>query len=84
MRVGYSWPSGHGTRTWVSMGFWGWLAAWLVLVPLVAVWITVWLVVQLLVAAVKGVAWVIDRVHQAPAVPGPLRTPPRRRQPPSP
>lgn len=78
MRIGHSWPSGRGTRTWISMPFWGWVLAWLLASPFVAAWIVLWLAVRLIVAAVRGVIWLVRRVHDAPAVPRPLRTPPKR------
>lgn len=69
-----SWPAGHGRRTWVSMSLTGWLLAWLILAPVVAAW----LVLKAAMALAWLIAWLIRRAHDAPAVPGPLRTPPPR------
>lgn len=41
MRLGMSWPAGHG-RQWISMGFWGWL---LIGPFLLTIWLMYWMVV---------------------------------------
>jgi hypothetical protein len=61
------------------MGPIGWLLTWLLVSPFVAAWLILWLAVRLAVAAARGIAWVVRRVHDAPAVPAGLRTPPGRR-----
>jgi hypothetical protein len=75
VRIGVS-SSG---RWWVSASPLGWVLTWLLVAPFIALWIVLWLAVRLIVLAVRGIAWVVRRVHDAPAVPSPLRTPPGRR-----
>jgi hypothetical protein len=59
---------------WLSAPLWAWLLAWLLLAPFLALW----LLLKLLVAAIKGIAWLAGRIHDAPAVPPRMKTPPRR------
>lgn len=78
-RYGASWRTGPGRRSWVSGPLWVWLLAWAVMLPFVAAWIAVWLAVRLVIAAIRGAAWLVRRVHDAPAVPPALKAPPGRR-----
>jgi uncharacterized membrane protein len=59
---------------WVSMGCLGWLVAWVVLLPV----ITAWVLIKLVVFLVRLIVAVAQAVHEAPAVPAPLRSPPKR------
>jgi hypothetical protein len=74
VRLGVSWPLSGGRRAWLSAPLWAWLAGWLLLLPFIAAW----LALKLLVAAARGIVWLATRVHEAPAVPPRLKTPPRR------
>jgi hypothetical protein len=75
VRIGVS-SSG---RWWVSGGPLFWLLYLVFVLPVLAAWLILWLAVRLAVAAVRGIAWLARRVHDAPAVPTSLRTPPGRR-----
>jgi hypothetical protein len=75
MRIGVS-SSG---RWWVSAGPLGWLLYLMLVLPVLAAWLVLWAAVRLAVAAARGIAWLVRRVHDAPAVPPSLRTPPGRR-----
>jgi hypothetical protein len=86
IRYGQSWRTGPGRRAWVSAPLWLWLLAWLVILPFLIAWLAVKLtvaavlgVVWLLIAAARGVVWLAARIHEAPAVPPRLKTPPGRR-----
>lgn len=74
MRIGYSWPAGNGRRMWVSMPFWAWVLAWLIAIPFIIAWCAVKVLIWLIQAGARATA----RAHDAPAVPGRLRQPPRR------
>jgi len=67
MRLGMSWPAGHGRREWISMGPLGWLllgpfifAVWAALVIVV---LAVWLVI----AGARGAAWLARWLASRPA-----------------
>jgi hypothetical protein len=75
VRIGVS-SSG---RWWVSASPAGWLLTWLLVSPFIAAWLILWLAVRLIAAAIRGIAWLVRRVHDAPAVPPSLRTPPGHR-----
>ena len=48
MRVGYSWPLGHGRRAWISMGPIGWLLLIWLMLPLAAAWWALFIVLWVL------------------------------------
>lgn len=78
VRYGQSWRTGPGRRAWVSGPLWIWVLAWLVMLPFIAAWLAARLTVMAVIAVIRGIAWLIARIRDAPAVPPTLRTPPRR------
>jgi hypothetical protein len=58
MRIGMSWPLGHGKRMWISGGPLAWLIGYLAFCAFGIIWIAVWIpvvIVQLAIAGIRAI-----------------------------
>lgn len=71
IRVGHSWRTAHGGRSWVSAPLLLWAALSLLVVPFAVAWSVLWVLGHVPVWGWRGGVWVARKARRTPPAPEP-------------